>query len=247
MLLVTPTYTPYPPPPQTFPLYLCLVAIWLVTVFVPGRWIILGVGLLEFLSKFLPPSEGKAFAVKAGNLLASLPNDDDLEQTYREERREFMQQRGVERYGAVHAATLKGLLQSSWSGHVLFRADGGAVAAAGTQVGSKGGSYFDGIGGLFGWASQDTGAEAPSKSTKSGAADNAVYAASLNPLLGLGLGAEWREAFLVVQGRRLVWWGGEADLDAGRACQGQLLLYGHAGTTQASPVVAREVRVAMRC
>ena len=42
----------------------------------------------------------------------------------------------------------------------------------------------------------------------------------------------WHQVYLVLQGARLVWWSSEYDIDDGKACLGQLLLYGHAGTTQ---------------
>ena len=244
-------------PSKTFPLYLCLVAVWLVTVMVPGRWLILVLGLFEFLSKFLPPAEGNSFSVRASNLLASLPNDDDLERIYREDRRACVEQRGIQRYHALHSATLQQLLQCTWSGPILLRADAASSANPAnynsiTGAAGKSGSVFDNltIEGLFGWTvSSDVhgrglGLSNPTTSPASlhtGGAMSDKSLSSLAPLLtgGLGLGPEWREAFLVVQGRRLAWWAQEGDIDAGRACQGQLLLYGHAGTTQASPVVVR--------
>ena len=244
-------------PNKTFPLYWCLVAVWLVTVMVPGRWLILALGLFEFLSKFLPPAEGNSFSVRASNLLASLPNDDDLEQIYREDRRACVEQRGIQRYHALHSATLHQLLQCTWSGPILLRADAASSANptnynGTTGTAGKSGSVFDNltIEGLFGWTvSTDVsglglGLSNPNTSSTSlqiGGVMSDKSLSSLAPLLtgGLGLGPEWREAFLVVQGRRLAWWAQEGDVDAGRACLGQLLLYGHAGTTQASPVVVR--------
>ena len=52
---------------------------------------------------------------------------------------------------------------------------------------------------------------------------------------------EWEEVFLVVQARRLVWYAKEDDVPDGVPCEGQLLFYGHSGTTQASPVELREI------
>ena len=145
----------------------------------------------------------------------------------------------------------------------MFRADAASSANPAnynstTGAAGKSGSVFDSlsIGGLFGWTvgassvpSADVhglGLSNPNNSLSSlhtGGATSDKSLSSLAPLLtgglGLGLGPDWREAFLVVQGRRLAWWATEGDIDAGRACQGQLLLYGHAGTTQASPVVVR--------
>ena len=117
---------------------------------------------------------------------------------------------------------------------LLGRYSTSSLAAAGGagQTGGKAGSYFEGLGGLFGWASHDLGASAaagaaapaltPSGSLGAkGAHDKASAASALAPLLGMGvgLGPEWREAFVMVQGRRVAWWGCEADIDAGRACQ----------------------------
>ena len=53
---------------------------------------------------------------------------------------------------------------------------------------------------------------------------------------GSAFGWAWREAYLVLQGHRLVWWESEHDIDDGKACLGQLLLYGHAGTTQVGTI-----------
>lgn len=71
-----PPCSPYKYPPfllplsvQTLPLYLCLVGVWLVTVLIPGRWIILLIGLWEFLGQFVPAAEGDAFSVRMVNLL----------------------------------------------------------------------------------------------------------------------------------------------------------------------------------
>ena len=57
---------------------------------------------------------------------------------------------------------------------------------------------------------------------------------------GAGAGA-WTTAYLAVQEHRLIWWQKEEDIDDGKAPVGQLLLFGHAGTTQPSPVDVREI------
>lgn len=60
------------------------------------------------------------------------------------------------------------------------------------------------------------------------------------------ISGHWKSVYAVLQGERLVWWSSEVDIDDGKACQGQLLLYGHAGTTQASPVICRELGVQLQ-
>jgi hypothetical protein len=44
-------------PVKTLPLYLIIVGVWLLTVFIPGRYIILVAGLSEFLYEFTPQPE----------------------------------------------------------------------------------------------------------------------------------------------------------------------------------------------
>ena len=58
------------------------------------------------------------------------------------------------------------------------------------------------------------------------------------------LNTPWRQAYLVLQGRRLVWWSSREDLDDCRAHEGQLLLREEAGLTQVSPVDLRDSRLA---
>ncbi|KAJ1452725.1 hypothetical protein M885DRAFT_619701 [Pelagophyceae sp. CCMP2097] len=45
----------------------------------------------------------------------------------------------------------------------------------------------------------------------------------------------WLRKFVVLHGRRLLWWRSEGDVDAGRAPGDQLLLHGHSGLTDPSP------------
>jgi hypothetical protein len=44
---------------------------------------------------FLPESSSDATSIRAGNLLTALPNDDDLEQTFRKDRRSYLAARFV--------------------------------------------------------------------------------------------------------------------------------------------------------
>ena len=39
---------------KTLPLYLLIVGVWVLTVFIPGRYLILALGLSEFVYKFTP-------------------------------------------------------------------------------------------------------------------------------------------------------------------------------------------------
>ena len=46
--------------------------------------------MYEFLYVFLPESESDATSIRVKNLLSALPNDDDLEQTYRKDRKDYL-------------------------------------------------------------------------------------------------------------------------------------------------------------
>ena len=56
-------------PSKTYPLYIALVAIWLVTVVVPGRLLILAIGMYEFFFVFLPIPEGRSTVIRFSNLI----------------------------------------------------------------------------------------------------------------------------------------------------------------------------------
>lgn len=81
-----------------------LVATWIATILIPGRYLILLVGFSEFFFIFFPQPEELPLSIKwvpfhhqpsfsfsfivcrVQNLLKSLPNDDDVFEIYREER-----------------------------------------------------------------------------------------------------------------------------------------------------------------
>lgn len=134
----------------------------------------------------------------------------------------------------LRQAALRLLLPYKWSGFVMIRGDVSlshiASAAFKSPANSSRGVLGD-LGNLLGW--RDPWGVGEEGSNEGGGGE-----------IGRGLGSsnsEWREVFLVLQGHRIVWWSSEYDIDEGKACQGQLLLYGHAGTTQASPILIREL------
>ena len=53
--------------------------------------------------------------------------------------------------------------------------------------------------------------------------------------------SEWRTVFVLVQGHRLLWWRSIHDFDNGIAPLGRLLLAGHAGLSNPSPLELREM------
>jgi hypothetical protein len=53
--------------------------------------------------------------------------------------------------------------------------------------------------------------------------------------------SEWRTVFVLVQGHRLLWWRSIHEFDNGMAPLGRLLLAGHAGLSNPSPLELREM------
>lgn len=150
---------------------------WIVTSLVPSRWLILAVGLSEFLYAFMPQPKQSTMSIRLNNLLESIPNDADLRDVYAEDRKHHMQHSETERKKALSQVLLRAVEECYWQGVVRTKRERGV----------------------------------------------------------------WDEVFLVVQSLRMVWYAKEDDVTDGVPCEGQLLFYGHSGTTQASPVELREV------
>ena len=176
-------------PSKTLPIYLCLVAIWLLCVAVPGRFIILTVGLYEFLYKFIPEPGGNASQIRFSNLLQSIANDDDLEQLYSKERKTALRDWQKQKADMIRKRQLEVVFKSAWEGYCKIK-----------------------------YADMSRGAGSAGQQQQ-----------------------QWEDAYLVAQGRRLVWWSNKRSIKEGRPCSGQVLLFGHAGLTQPSPVDVREV------
>lgn len=109
-------------PSKTYPIYLAIVAIWLVTVIVPGRLLILSLGLYEFLFIFLPIPEGRNNIIRFSNLIQSIPNDDDIAQIYDAERKEFATVKGAEWKATERTRKVNLTLATRWKGEVRIKA-----------------------------------------------------------------------------------------------------------------------------
>ena len=156
----------------------------------PGRYLILIIGLYEFFYKFIPEPEGNTLSIKYSNLLQAVPNDDDLEQLYARDRKVLVQAKNAKRTEILKRRKVSPLMNVYWAGKVKIKH-------------------------AFGFNTKNTSSNG-----------------DIN---------KWTESFLVIQGKRIVWWHREKDIDDYKSCQGQMLLYGHAGITPASPVEIKEV------
>lgn len=169
-------------PQKTLVIYGALWCLWLLCIVVPTRYLILMGGLYEFTFRLLPEQDEYPNVIRAENLLASIPNDDDLRRAYQQENQIYLRKK-KERVQDQKArrARLSGIWGFLWEGNIQTRA-----------------------------------------------------AASNQP---------WRQAYVAVQGNRILWWKAEKDLDKGgvRVPEGQIILRGHAGLTSPSPLEVKEL------
>jgi hypothetical protein len=108
-------------PSKTLPIYWCLAAIWLAFVFIPGRYLILAIGLYQFLYKFIPEPEGAPWAVKFANLMKAIPNDDDLQQVYYWDRKAFVEASERKHNLNLKRAKMNILNKVLWEGEVRIK------------------------------------------------------------------------------------------------------------------------------
>lgn len=108
-------------PSKTLPIYLVIVAVWLITIVVPGRLLILSLGLYQFLFICLPIPEGRNNMIRFSNLLQSIPNDDDIAQIYSAEKKAFTAAKQSEWKQTEKARKLELVLPTVWSGRVSIK------------------------------------------------------------------------------------------------------------------------------
>jgi hypothetical protein len=197
-------------PSKTFPIYVALVAVWLVTVIVPGRLLILAFGLYQFFFVFLPIPEGRNTMIRVGNLLQSIPNDDDIDQIYAVDKKTFAAAKQLEWKNIERRHKLSLVLPTEWRGVVSLKASSstgmgaGGSGGGGAMVGGGGGGIGGGgLGGLSGLGGLG------------GVGGGAVSGAGA----GAGAGADdWVCVYLLLQSMRLVWWRSEEDFDQDKVC-----------------------------
>jgi hypothetical protein len=117
-------------PGKTYPIYLAIVALWLVTVVVPGRLLILAVGLYEFFFIFLPIPEGRNTMIRFSNLIQSIPNDDDIAQIYSVEKKAFAASKLAEWKATEKTRKLNLAVSTRWNRAVSIKASSFGAAAA---------------------------------------------------------------------------------------------------------------------
>jgi hypothetical protein len=175
-------------PMKTLPIYLSVIAMWFLTVFVSGRILVLMWGLYQFFYIFLPIPDGNEYVIRFQNVVNSLPNDDDLEQIYTNERKIFFEAQEKQKKKEFRECLLSATLPIIWCGSVQLKASSG------------------------------------------------------NSITQSGSGSEWSMMYLIIQGKRILWWKSASEVEEGRSPPlGQMILTGFAGITQVSPLDLRMV------
>jgi len=111
-------------PSKTVYIYTALLCVWLLTCFVPGRFLLLLLGVYEFLYAFFPEPKVFPWSIRIGNLQHSIPNDDDLDDIYRTDQKRFSIAR-ERRIQAMHRhCKLNFALDCLWEGVVHMKGGG---------------------------------------------------------------------------------------------------------------------------
>lgn len=105
-------------PTKSKPLYYALIGLWVATVFIPGRYLILALGLYQFLFKFVPEPEEKPIAIKIANFIESVPNDDDIDQVFDWEKKSYKERMEASRNQMLRISRLNLLFPVLWQGLV---------------------------------------------------------------------------------------------------------------------------------
>lgn len=158
-------------PVRTLPIFISLVVLWFLTVIIPGRILLLLLGLYEFLYIILPIPDGDEIFIRFQNLLQSTPNDDDLMDIYAEERQRRNVTAETAKKVAQRTALLNASLRVRWMGRVQLKVLRRLAVA--------------------------------------GKSSSSMMMTSTNLL-------DWSSVWLLVQGRRIVWWETEDHLDRGK-------------------------------
>lgn len=132
-------------PGKTYPIYMCLLGIWFVTIIIPGRIIILIVGLYQFLAVLIPPPKNNSVGIKFQNFLKSIPNDDDIEQVYARERKKVAEKYTKQLEDLVNKKKMSLCLPLLWKGvvHVKYHNSSSGSSGGGGSAAAGGGALQD--------------------------------------------------------------------------------------------------------
>ena len=118
-------------PSKTYYIYWLFVLLWLVSIAVPGRYLILIVGIYDFFYCFMPQPDDFPFDTRLNNLLEALPNDDELELVYESERNMHIKKVTEKHRSRLKRAKLSLTFECLWDGKVRLRDNIGVVSTRG--------------------------------------------------------------------------------------------------------------------
>eukprot|EP01038_Epipyxis_sp_PR26KG_P004902 gene4902-6863_t len=222
-------------PSKTFPIYMAVIAVWLITIIIPGRIIILIIGLYQFFFILLPVPETPIAMIRFYNYLQSIPNDDDLDHIYQKDKISFIQTKKQARFDLIQRNKDKLVLKTKWkSNNCYIKLNGNNNNNANNSNNNNN--------------NNNNNANNNNNNNNNNFSSNSNHNYSNYGVLesininnnhdesrsNSILSNDWQLVFILLQGRRLVWWGCEEDYDKGYEALGQLLLFGHTGYTEAS-------------
>ena len=108
-------------PKKTSILYVVIVLGCILSYLVPGRYIILAIGLYEFLYAFMPQVEDFPMITRLYNWIESVPNDYDLDQIYYWDRVDYLKKKAEYQKKRLHKAKLRLVLDCEWEGRVFIK------------------------------------------------------------------------------------------------------------------------------
>ena len=195
-------------PEKTGFVLLCSLVGVLLFAKIQTRWLLLAGGLYEFTYRLIPFYSGSPMTTRLFNLLRSLPNDADLKRCYHHRAFSYAQTVVRQERRRRRRAKLHAIWAPRWEGFAHFRDDSHPHPPGSSNSGEKP---------VLRHRRHDDDREPATAATTD---DQEL----------------WGEPrYLVLHGRRLLWWHSERDLDVGRSPGGQLLLQGHSGLTDPSP------------
>ena len=237
-------------PKKTMPIYIAVVLLWVTAIFIKGRYLLLLTGLSQFFYKYMPNADGTQFSDRFHNMMQSVPNDDDLDSIYAEERKLNVESRLEVQHNRIKEGVLNVLLRCKFSDQVWIKVLSTSSAilnssSSSSNHSSSSSSLLFKHSNPFSTASTSS----VSSSLTSGIVASSGQSPSDNSFIMLSdrttipaPSPDWINVFVVLQEKRFVWWNSEADILEGRPPLGQLIFHGVGiGLTQVSPIDVRDM------
>lgn len=143
--------------------------------------------------------ENNSIPTKFANFLQSIPNDDDISSIYSVEKKRYVVTKNKQKLLALRRGRLALGLKASWTGYVGIRIDSSGHSIHTTKS--------------LKVISETSFANSKRQSDDSYQIDTIASTGKSSVNL---VGDDWVQVFLVLEGKRLIWWESEEQLDDGK-------------------------------